>query len=1197
MSRWISYPFHMTVFACKLVEIPKGAELRAVILNLSLIEQAACLCCAWWIKHTDRTVRTRKGIRNLFILITALCSITCSHAMPERLEGLLEARNYDFVRALRHDNVIVAQAALSRGASLDSNQYEKFLPPIPLVILLQKKSVLRLLIERVPDLESGLVMATVTADLAALDALLKAKPLTQEVARQLLQLFTYRQSRNDVVESRSIVEALIDGRPIQHQSISRGTMPRQAYAAKPDAPEFAVVERLLRVAALDKSLAQSLLEGAVDAGDVFYVRWLLNRGIGSMTTELWSMLVIEASRAGNVAGIATLAARGHSLNASDSSGTLPLHVAIDRGNTPMIQKILALGGSANVLLSDSNATLRLPLSRAVARESLEMVDALIKGGASVNQIDRGPRRDSWAMREAVRRGLYAIVARLLKAGASPELADADGNTVLHDMPDELSVDHLRIVDALQRAGMNLNARRNDGTSILASELRRGADSHAEFLKHLVVRGARPDESSYREVLSTPAAAKWLLSFGGGDATFRLDGESLTQHAVREGNFAVALEVISHGGPLPEDVTQTRILARELSKMGERAIGVLLRHQLQQVVLQDLLGTAVVSGNERIAEMVFDAGGDPNARVDGDQGTMLHHLLAALPAADMALSAAHQNVVALMLRRGLDVRAKDVNGMTLLELTEKRPELASSIGGVVGRTSTAEHYGLHDAARLNMAPRVRQLLQDGAAVDQKDNLGRSALSIALSQGSADAAKVLLRSGASIDLKHRGNQTPLDLDFASDSRYAVVFASRLLQTQLISVVQDPDAELKRLLPKPIVIPDLEWKWRCTGPCKGEGTVLGNYRDQAWGRYFATRREGGQKTIFEFEVRPAIEYSNRVYNSISSIPLKVGYRVAGKLRIPGCISTPTAADCVQRIIVSVPSWNGGEWSATQGNRPARSLTAGTRLLMDRIAGDIELTSNSLEGSSFAIAVEVEQLPSSIGVVELGSSTEERVKGYAMLTGWREERLELQRRLSNGQIDAEDITETLLRISELGSGERRLSAYMAKKNFRGIARVLLTQSAASLAAVDEQLARIRNLLQVQMANPSQDLQLLAAELNSAIAAAALPSKPILEQSLALIEKLQTTAKAREELLQLLLGSLYQDIDRNALEYQTWALELAQYCELKDIALCIPIPSTQRSRIRSRLSPGDVLVTEKTLEGRGTNIHLKLGLPTREAH
>lgn len=1134
-----------------------------------------------------------RGFRNVLTLFATLICASGSFAMPKTLEGLIEPRNFEVVRAIRQDSVTGMQAALKSGGSLEISQYEGFLDPLQLAVLLQRPQSLKFLSKQLSDIETGLAMATVTADITALDALLSAKPLSQDLISRCLRLFTYRQSPSSVVESRAIVESLIDGRPIQHQAVTRAALPRPAFAAAIDSSELRVAERLIQHSGLDASMSQGLLEDALNAGDVFLVRWLINRQIGNMTRSMWSTLLVEASRAGNIPGVDALVRAGHNVNTADTSGALPLHVAIDRENVQAVRKILALGGSANAPHRDADAALRLPITRATRIGNVEVVDALVRAGATLNQIDRGHRGESWALREAVIRGFPAIVSRLLAGGASPNLVDSDGLTVLHWFPAQFSPAHVQTVNALRRAGMNMNARDTNGQSILASMLHRGPDSHAEVLKLLVSGGARPDESSYRAMLSSPAAARWLLSAGKGDPAFRLDGEPLTQHAVRSGNFEVALEILSAGGPLPDRANYSRILVREVFKMGEGAVMAMLRHQLPQYALQDLLGFAVVSGNVRIAELILDAGGDANTGTMGDQGTMLHELVNALPRRDEPLTEGQHKVLVLLLRRGLDVTASDSSGKTLTDVVDGRPELASSIGKALEISPNADLYSLHDAARLNMESRVRRLLQSGASVNQKNDMGRSALSIALLHGSADAAKVLLRSGANIVVEPTLDQPRSDLSFASDSRYAVVFGSRLLQNQLVTTVRNPDSEIQRLAPRLIDLPDLEWKWNCTGPCRGDGVAKGNTLDQAWSRYAATRNQNGGKTNYIFSVRPAIQYNDRTYNSITSLPSKIGYRVVGKLRIPACPMPLTPAECVPRLIVTVPSDSASEWSVTQGVQPPKSLAAGKKLLMDRTAGDIEIASNSVEGPSFQLALAIEQLPNQIGDIEMGTTIEERVKGYALLAQIREEQLGLRRRLATEKLDPDGITEAMLRLQELGWGVRRISAKMAQKNFRHLAQASLGQSAASLAAVDEQLTRTRKQLEGQLANPSQDLQLLVRSIELAISTARPEAKEVLRKTRDNVSKVAASKKDQEEQLRLTLSDLYRDIDRIVLEYQTWALELAQHCELTEISACVSIPSAQRDKIRDRISSTDIFLSETTLEGRGTHIRRNLGLLT----
>ncbi len=105
-----------------------------------------------------------------------------------------------------------------------------------------------------------------------------------------------------------------------------------------------------------------------------------------------------------------------------------------------------------------------PLHHAAALGHVQVVDALLDGGAHVNQRSSTPRsyEGSTALHLAVAGGHAAVVESLLARGANPSLRDDAGYAAMH-LAAELG--HLGIVKRLVRAGARLNPLAGDETPL------------------------------------------------------------------------------------------------------------------------------------------------------------------------------------------------------------------------------------------------------------------------------------------------------------------------------------------------------------------------------------------------------------------------------------------------------------------------------------------------------------------------------------------------------------------------------------------------------------------------------------------------------------------------------------------------------------------------------------------------------------
>ena len=101
--------------------------------------------------------------------------------------------------------------------------------------------------------------------------------------------------------------------------------------------------------------------------------------------------------------------------------------------------------------------------------------------------------------------------------------------------------------------------------------------------------------------------------------------------------------------------------------------------------------------------------------------------------------------------------------------------------------------LHDACRAGDTERVRQLLEEGAPVDEKDEYGRTALTEASRMGHTEVVQLLLDKGASVDAKDERDNTALPSVVTFDEEQLGRMAATLVQGQLLKAKRQGDDAL--------------------------------------------------------------------------------------------------------------------------------------------------------------------------------------------------------------------------------------------------------------------------------------------------------------------------------------------------------------------------------------------------------------------
>lgn len=284
--------------------------------------------------------------------------------------------------------------------------------------------------------------------------------------------------------------------------------------------------------------------------------------------------LIDAIRAGDVAGVTTAIESGTPVDAAASDGSTALHFAVERDDLELAALLLEAGASPTVRTRNGVT----PLSLAALNGSARMIRRLVDGGADPNELTGESQS---ALMLAASNGRPEAVEVLLAHGADPNHAEGfRGQTALMWAA---GGNNTAAVELLIRHGAEVDARSTAGFTALLFAVRNAA---LESLRVLIAAGA-----------DVNALAP--------------DGTSALNVAIVNGYFELAAELVAHGADpnLPDargSPLHTIAWLRKPGATGTAAVG----GEADAPVRPSGAVTSL-----ELAGQLLAAGADPNVRID------------------------------------------------------------------------------------------------------------------------------------------------------------------------------------------------------------------------------------------------------------------------------------------------------------------------------------------------------------------------------------------------------------------------------------------------------------------------------------------------------------------------------------------------------------------------------------------------------
>jgi ankyrin repeat protein/beta-lactamase regulating signal transducer with metallopeptidase domain len=447
--------------------------------------------------------------------------------------------------------------------------------------------------------------------------------------------------------------------------------------------------------------------------------------------------IYQAIRLGDAGKVKDFIGAGTDVNLKNQNGSTSLHIAAAAGNTALLELLIEKGADVNA----KNNRGQTALCIAVSNDNKEMVKLLIEQGADVNTKDenshtpfdiilsRNQRQISQNTNHAeIREMLLANgaevmsihaavqsedmekVKEFLQQGIDINSKDGNGQTALYIA---VNNDNKEIVKLLIEQGADVNARNENGQSPLDITLSRNQrqisqnPNHAEIREMLLANGAKI-LSIYAAIQSgSMEKVKEFLQKGIDINSKDEDGDTPLIISVNRDNNDIAKLLIDKGADV---------------NVGDEGNYTPLYYAIWNLN-KDMVNLLISKG----AEVNFSA----------QEGDSIFY---------EAVWMDDFNIVKTLVDNGAKYDVKDKDGFTALHYAASQGSMDMVTLFISKGIDTSS---IHMAACAGDLSKVKEFIEQGTAIDAKDEAGWTALFWAACAGRTEVAEFLIENGADIN----------------------------------------------------------------------------------------------------------------------------------------------------------------------------------------------------------------------------------------------------------------------------------------------------------------------------------------------------------------------------------------------------------------------------------------------------------------
>jgi len=465
--------------------------------------------------------------------------------------------------------------------------------------------------------------------------------------------------------------------------------------------------------------------------------------------------IVKALKEGDWTKLMAAILNGNNVNAYDTDGNTPLHLAIYLGLANFASILLNAGASRDI----RDRADQTPLHNAVLYNQVEILAILLEKGADINAT--GTMYSDTALHLAAMNGQHDIVQILLEKGATFNVLSTVGTPLLYAAKKGHKQCALLLLEA--GANPNLQVEESDGQGLPL--IGAAAAGKSDTIRLLVEHGARVEDRTAEGYTALMLAAahghlefcEILLRLGSNSQAKANDGRSVLAVAAQENRRDIVELLLEHGADVDDpdnDGDTPLVLAMEADQI--EMVKLLRRYgaKIDQPNAEGctLLLKAVEADEPEKVELLLEQGASvDNASAEGMTPLFLAARL-------------NPEIVKLLLQHGATVDMP-VNGKTPLIFAVEEGCTAVCEALLLAKADVNQYDSsgatpLYKAVGLNKLDIVKLLLKYGAKVDLPENVsGNTPLMLGVLKEHIEVCEALLWHKANIEQVSRASNTPL------------------------------------------------------------------------------------------------------------------------------------------------------------------------------------------------------------------------------------------------------------------------------------------------------------------------------------------------------------------------------------------------------------------------------------------------------